>query len=109
MQLGYLQSAQTVRNMPHELIANAIAKHCSAERREDRNLSVVDVLVSWEHEREFHAFTAFKIKQFGAAIHCNDIGWDLFGSHDSRALKFVLQQPQLPFYSLRHLASDGDH
>ena len=99
MQLDYFQPAQTVRNMPHEFVANAVAKHCSAKRREDRNLSVVDVRVSRQHDREFHAFTGFKIKEFGASIDCDDIGWDLFGSHDSRALKFVLQQPQLPFYS----------
>jgi hypothetical protein len=77
MQLDYFQPAQTVRNMPHKLVANAVAKHCSAKGRENRNLSVVDVRVNRQHDREFQAFTGFKIKEFGASIDCDDIGGGL--------------------------------
>jgi hypothetical protein len=69
----------------------------------------VDVRVSWQHESEFHAFTAFKIKQLGAAVHGNYVRGYFIGCDDLCALQFGFERLKLGSRATGYFACDDNY
>jgi hypothetical protein len=101
----HFHAANTCRHLPLKLVADTVAEHACAARRQDRKLAHLSVRLIGKYKRDSDGFARLQIDEFGTRIHCHDIGWHSFGINDFSALQFFDESIKV---ASRALIGNGD-